>query len=217
MANFWKAKEWGATRGLKKISKGAFLGSPPFVELSVCVQTVNTDASQRLHRQTQSSVHTKSRWQAHKTPPETPDNEADSGGRAVFSCRCAAAEWTNLRDLRPDTREGNNVKKKADRKTDWNVTSTLDDELISDSNRVFLSRWRPRRLWHFALSFPSIKAKLLLHNASEILRLSPVLHHITFCVEATQPSSRVQRETVGIKPHFPTNGCNSAAFGILYK
>lgn len=53
-----------------------------------------------------------------------------------------------------------------------------------------LARWRPRRRRHFALSFPSIKAVLLLQNTAEILGLSQILHHITFCVWATQPRRR---------------------------
>lgn len=43
---------------------------------------------------------------------------------------------------------------------------------------------------HFALSFPSIKAVLLLQNTAEILGLSPILHHITFFVWATQPREK---------------------------
>lgn len=69
----------------------------------------------------------------------------------------------------------------------WNVTSPLEDELISENHKVFLSWWRPRRHRHFAWSFSSIKAVLLLQNTSEILGLSSILHHITFYISPTQP------------------------------
>lgn len=74
-----------------------------------------------------------------------------------------------------------------DRMIDWNVTSPLEDELISENNNIFLPWWRPWRQLRFALSFPSIKAVLLQQNTSEIFRLSTILHHITLYVSATLP------------------------------
>ncbi len=142
--------------------------------------------------------------------------------RLVIKCKAVTKEWMSFKPLGSECGDKTFQGKNTHRRTH---THRLKCHVYTwrwasfRKQQTSLAQWRPRRRWHFALSFPSIKAVPSRQNTTEIS--GAITNIASYCIrcqshptKAAVPHIQTAPLHVCVYVYFLANGANSVAFGI---